>query len=521
MFKQRTTPPEAGNPFYTHVDAGGYNKCIRIRGNSVLPNCVGYAYGRFMEECGATSCNLSTGNAQNWYGYPDGYPRGQTPKVGAVMCWNRSATGTYGHVAIVEEVLYDGTVVASMSNWTDDGSLPYWERRTYPAPYNSPTGLPFQGFIYNPALEAEPLRNGMNTRKINDVEISVYKVAKGLKQGLIRAPQGSLQLIEKFDMDGILIYERCGNDYFQMKSGQADPVGTVYGPRVCMDGHVDMPEDSEHFLYYAIMKDGSVEFGDWDGRWRDPSNIEVMFSPGLIFYQDASGNRRIKYAPTMASYTAAQWRAYIGRTSDGTYLKGVSTGPLTPDQMWNYLHGSYDVIELCFMDGGSADAGSAQQTYWDGTKSVTYQSSGRATGDMLATYQPISTDMIPGIAPDPEPLPIKDPEPIEPTPQEPEKPAEEKPVDQDPHQDPVELPEVPTIIVNDDQENPMDKEVTIKEQIAKLIDVKSLMTFALIGTLCYMQITGKPIDQQFMTIVTAVTTFYFSYQVKKNSNDQK
>lgn len=514
MFKQRTTPPEYGNLFYTTIGTGGYNKCIVIRGNSVLPNCVGYAYGRFMEECGAHSCNLSTGNAQNWFGYADGYPRGQKPKPGAVMCWANKPGQKYGHVAIVEEVLYDGTVIASMSNWSEDGSLPYWERRTYPAPYLSPTGLPFQGFIYNPALEAEPLRNGMNTRKISDVEISVYKVAKGLRQGLMRAPHG-LDKIEDFDQGGILIYERCGNDYYQMLPGQADPIGTVYGPRVCMDGHVDMPEDSEHYLYYMIKKDGSVEFGDWDGHWRDPADIDVMFSPGVIFYLDSTGNRRIKYAPTMASYTAAQWRAYIARTSDGTFLKGVSTEPLTPDQMWNYLHGSYDVIEICFMDGGSANAGSAQQTFWNGHKSEIYQSSNRAVADMLVTYQPISTDMVPGMEEDPEPeTPVITPEPA------PQEPVEEDPTPAPAPEEPQPLPEVPTIEVDDKEDAMQDKPVTIIEQIAKLIDVKSIITFMLIGTLCYLAVNGKALDQQFMTIVTAVVTFYFSYQVKKNG-DQK
>ena len=108
------------------------------------------------------------------------------------------------------------------------------------------------------------------------------------------------------------------------------------------------------------------------------------------------------------------------------------------------------------------------------------------------------------IHPQPQPVIV----PIEPEP-EPEKPA-----------DPQPLPEVPEIIIDDREEEKMDKEVTIREQIAKLIDVKSLMTFALIGTLCYLQIEGKQLDQQFMTIVTAVVTFYFSYQVKKNG-DQK
>ena len=110
------------------------------------------------------------------------------------------------------------------------------------------------------------------------------------------------------------------------------------------------------------------------------------------------------------------------------------------------------------------------------------------------------------IHPQPQPVIV----PIEPEPEpEPEKPA-----------DPQPLPEVPEIIIDDREEEKMDKEVTIREQIAKLIDVKSLMTFALIGTLCYLQIEGKQLDQQFMTIVTAVVTFYFSYQVKKNG-DQK
>ena len=154
MFIERYTAPEAGNKWYINTAGGGYNKCIRINGYSVLPNCVGYAYGRFMEEAGLYSCNLSTGDAQNWFGYADGYPRGQVPKVGAVMCWNRKPDTKYGHVAIVEEVHADGSVTASMSNYSKDGSLPYFERKTYKPPYTTTTGLPFQGFIYNPFLFA-------------------------------------------------------------------------------------------------------------------------------------------------------------------------------------------------------------------------------------------------------------------------------------------------------------------------------------------------------------------------------
>ena len=119
----------------------------------------------------------------------------------------------------------------------------------------------------------------------------------------------------------------------------------------------------------------------------------------------------------------------------------------------------------------------------------------------IVSTKPYETDE-PIIVPVPEPAPIE-PEP-EPTPADPEP-----------------LPEVPEIIIDDGEEEKMDQKVTIVEQIAKLIDVKSIITFMLIGTLCYLAINGRTLDQQFMTIVTAVVTFYFSYQVKKNSEEKK
>jgi hypothetical protein len=96
--------------------------------------------------------------------------------------------------------------------------------------------------------------------------------------------------------------------------------------------------------------------------------------------------------------------------------------------------------------------------------------------------------------------------PIEPEPEKPE--------------DPEPLPEVPEIIIDDKEEEMEEKKVTIVEQIARLIDVKSIITFMLIGTLCYLAVNGKALDQQFMTIVTAVTTFYFSYKVQKNGESK-
>jgi len=50
----------------------------------------------------------------------------------------------------------------------------------------------------------------------------------------------------------------------------------------------------------------------------------------------------------------------------------------------------------------------------------------------------------------------------------------------------------------------------MKEKLAKLIDVKTIVTFALVGTVAYLGVIGKiePKDMIMMTMV--VLAFYFS-----------
>lgn len=130
----------SNNPFYQ----SGYG----------LPNCTCYAWGRFWE-CQGTSGsrpNLSLGNAEDWWGHTsDGYQRGQTPKVGAVICWRKGVAGDNsdgaGHVGIVEAVNDDGTIVTSESAYNG-----YFFRTKTRNPTTNWDGgeYTFQGFIYNP-----------------------------------------------------------------------------------------------------------------------------------------------------------------------------------------------------------------------------------------------------------------------------------------------------------------------------------------------------------------------------------
>lgn len=152
MFTARLTAPSTTDKHWLHTSAGGLNSCIYIAGGSVLPNCVGYAWGRFYEILGSAP-KLSRRNAEDWYGYTaDGYERGQTPKLGAVICWakGKTAYGTdgAGHVAIVEQVNADGSIVTSNSGY---GGKRFWTQ-THKKPY-AMSGYTFQGFIYNPAVK--------------------------------------------------------------------------------------------------------------------------------------------------------------------------------------------------------------------------------------------------------------------------------------------------------------------------------------------------------------------------------
>ena len=112
-FTIRTTAPSYDNPYYfsrmNPFYAAGYG----------MPNCTAYAYGRIYEILGYKP-NLSVWNAGQWwfdninYGW---YAYGSTPAPGAVACWDKWDAQN-GHVAVVEEVYDNGTVLMSESSWS-------------------------------------------------------------------------------------------------------------------------------------------------------------------------------------------------------------------------------------------------------------------------------------------------------------------------------------------------------------------------------------------------------------------
>ena len=140
----------ARNPFYQ----SGYG----------MPNCTCYAWGRFWEIGDPLTQyihrpELPRGNGNQWFAQAQTagiYQTGQTPKLGAVICFGGASPG---HVAIVEQIRPNGVIVTSNSAWkstyfytsvltpTAQGKYKiYLSTKTYTS----------QGFIYNPYSDSTP-----------------------------------------------------------------------------------------------------------------------------------------------------------------------------------------------------------------------------------------------------------------------------------------------------------------------------------------------------------------------------
>ena len=151
----RTTQPTEKDKYYVLSGSGGYAKGIAgsSGGKMVIPNCAGYAACRFNEynQTGYMKYFPYWRNAEYFYedGKKQGLKVGSTPKVGAIMCWEGIGAAA-GHVAFVEDVKPDGSIITSESAWK--GTAFYTMHRYRESGnwgMNAKT-YKFTGFIYSP-----------------------------------------------------------------------------------------------------------------------------------------------------------------------------------------------------------------------------------------------------------------------------------------------------------------------------------------------------------------------------------
>ena len=61
----------------------------------------------------------------------------------------------------------------------------------------------------------------------------------------------------------------------------------------------------------------------------------------------------------------------------------------------------------------------------------------------------------------------------------------------------------------------------MREKLAKLIDVKSIVTLTLTGVMAYLSISGREVSETFKTIYVMIIGFYFGTQHEKNQKEDK
>lgn len=210
MFKPRFDIPKAGNPYYNTKKNGGYSSAVKGKpteaGLDVLRNCVGYANGRFAEIQGLNKIKYQlVCNAEKFIDKAKTYGLeiGTQPKLGAIAVWQAGATKSSddgaGHVAIVEQINPDGSIITSESGWNAKRAFWTQTRTNKNKRWGQSTKYTFLGFIYNPGIVDAPIireyiiENGDNltliAKKFNVNIWNLARVNKITNINLIRAGQ--------------------------------------------------------------------------------------------------------------------------------------------------------------------------------------------------------------------------------------------------------------------------------------------------------------------------------------------
>ena len=158
-FKPRFQIPEKGNKYYNRKPEG-YGTSIQgyplQSGLTCLSNCVGYAAARF-NEIGQWNCWMYFNyppNAEDFWTREPKLKHSQEPALGAIIVWEGIGSKA-GHVAVVEQINSDGSIITSESGY--GAAKPFWTQRRTNANGNWGAGsdYKFLGFIHQPKVETE------------------------------------------------------------------------------------------------------------------------------------------------------------------------------------------------------------------------------------------------------------------------------------------------------------------------------------------------------------------------------
>lgn len=223
-FDPYTSTPSRSDKNFISIDNGGYAGCIpRDSSGYTLPNCVAFVHGMWLktiteavsyEEARRIERAMCWGNAENYWDYDDGFKRGQTPKLNAIMVWWGKGSAL-GHVMTVTKILDNGDVVGTGSDYS--GAKFYTQTYYKSQGYNFSSNLIFKGFIYNPYdfvyYTGSPVKRDTTVNQIEvfATTLNVRRTAstKEWSQGF--ANKGVYNIYEEAENEGYKWY-RIGKD---------------------------------------------------------------------------------------------------------------------------------------------------------------------------------------------------------------------------------------------------------------------------------------------------------------------
>ena len=182
MFKPILTKP-VNDPFFITIESGGLNPCGKGKPTDptadAMANCVSFVVGAFNKHAGETWCHyFGSMNAKSIYTVAVRdyhFPTSIVPKVGAIACWSGGKDGR-GHVAEVEVVNKDGSIVLAMSGYES-----YIFKTVTVTNANGRWGMTsdykFQGFVENPFIDTSDPK-----LKINDIIDNINNELEEIKE---------------------------------------------------------------------------------------------------------------------------------------------------------------------------------------------------------------------------------------------------------------------------------------------------------------------------------------------------
>ena len=161
------------NPYWYSLE---YNWFAKSNPDLWLPNCTNYCCGAVSEKTGRNlKSEVPRRNAVNWYA-DSNWQKSAKPALGAIAVFD----GKLGHVAMVERINADGTVLLSQSNYnrgtTAERNANYFQLVTtalIPAQVAPKIGLKFLGYLINPYIVDRRVERDKSKRQ---VEVTMEKV---------------------------------------------------------------------------------------------------------------------------------------------------------------------------------------------------------------------------------------------------------------------------------------------------------------------------------------------------------